>query len=203
MKKYIKYIILIITIILLIWVCYALYNKLMISKISKLLLKNDSTNYTLEQTDETTTIIKVNGTAFLAETDYSLVWISEKENKRVVADKNDKIAIITEDPEEKFNVKSLNYTFINEYLENSNLKQKYLGKENECYKVKFTGDGSWKLMILYINSKTGVVEKQEYIFDNDTKNVINFKVTKNNVKLEEVSYPDLTEYDTVNSVNKN
>lgn len=199
MKKYIKYIVLIIAIILLILVIMALYNKLMISKVSKLLSKNDTTNYTLEQTDEETTTIKVKDVVFVSETDDSLIWINEKENKRVIADKNDKIAIVTDKSEDKFKVRSLNYTYINEYLENSNLKQKYLGKENGCYKIRFTGDGAWKSMILYINIENGTVEKQEYNFDNDTKNVINFKVTKNNVKSEDVAYPDLTDYSTANS----
>ena len=97
---------------------------------------------------------------------------------------------------------SLNYTYINNFFDNSNQKFKYIGKENEYYKLQFKEKGSNKITLLYLNKKTNIVEKMVQNSGN-FEFVTKFKVEKNNVSKEKVAYPNLEGYRATNSVNSN
>lgn len=192
-KNIIKIIILVIVVILLVFLGILLYKQLMINKFKNLLEENDSTNYELVQTDgETTTTVKVYGNIYTYEDDNNFVWISEPENTRVIMDKVNKTAIITENPEEALEVESLNSTYLN-YFENDNMTFKYLGTEDIFYKLQFADENLGSVTTFYLNKDTGIVEKMVEEF-NDAQNTYEISVTKDSVTAEETEYPDLSEY---------
>ena len=193
-KKLIKLIILIVVIVLLVVLEILIYNQVQINRFKKILEENDSTNYELIQTDGiTTTTVKVYGNTYTYEDENNYIWISESENLRVVMDKKNKSAIITENPENELKVGSLNSTYL-DYFENDSMKFKYLGEENPFYKLQFTNKSTGNNTIFYLNSETGVVEKIEEIF-NGAQNIYDITVNFECVTAEEVEYPDLSEYD--------
>lgn len=193
-KKLIKLIILIVVIVLLVVLEILIYNQVQINRFKKILEENDSTNYELIQTDGiTTTTVKVYGNIYTYEDENNYIWISEFENLRVVMDKKNKSAIITENPENELKVGSLNSTYL-DYFENDSMKFKYLGEENPFYKLQFTNKSTGNNTIFYLNSETGVVEKIEEIF-NGAQNIYDITVNFECVTAEEVEYPDLSEYD--------
>ena len=190
MKKF-KNIIKIIIIIALIVV----YKKVMINRFINLLNQSNSNNYELVQNDGTTiTTIKVKDGVLLSEDDDTYIWINSIENIRIIMEKNSKIAMITENSEEVFEVGSLNSTYINDYFENDDLKFKYLGKEEDSYKVQFTNKDTEIITIFYIDSDTGIIQKIEENF-NGLEIVSNFEVNFDVVTDEDVAYPDLSEYE--------
>ena len=193
-KKLIKLIILIVVIVLLVVLEILIYNQVQINRFKKILEENDSTNYELIQTDGiTTTTVKVYGNIYTYEDENNYIGISESENLRVVMDKKNKSAIITENPENELKVGSLNSTYL-DYFENDSMKFKYLGEENPFYKLQFTNKSTGNNTIFYLNSETGVVEKIEEIF-NGAQNIYDITVNFECVTAEEVEYPDLSEYD--------
>ena len=193
-KKLIKLIILIVAIILLVVLEILIYNQLQINRFKDILEENDSTNYELIQTDGiATATVKVYGNIYTYEDENNYIWISESENIRVVMDKKNKSAIITENPENELKVGSLNSTYL-DYFENDSMKFKYLGEENPFYKLQFTNKSTGNNTIFYLNSETGVVEKIEEIF-NGAQNIYDITVNFECVTAEEVEYPDLSEYD--------
>ena len=192
-KNIIKIIVIIILIIVLALLCMLIYKKLMINKFVNLLNKSDSSNYELIQSDgTTTTTVKVKDGVLVSEDDDTIIWISENENIRIIMDKNYYSAIITENFEEA-EVGSLNLSYINDYFENSDWKFKYLGKEDDLYKVQFTNKDTGAIVIFYINNDTGVVEKLDEDFGGDEVN-LTFEVSFDVVTDEDVAYPDLTAY---------
>lgn len=193
-KKLIKLIILIVVIVLLVVLEILIYNQVQINRFKEILEENDSTNYELIQTDGiTTATIKVYGNIYTYEDENNYIWISESENLRVVMDKKNKSAIITENPENELKVGSLNSTYL-DYFENDSMKFKYLGEENPFYKLQFTNKGTGNNTIFYLNSENGVVEKIEENF-NGAQNIYDITVNFESVTSEEVVYPDLSEYD--------
>ena len=193
-KKLIKLIILIVVIVLLVVLEILIYNQVQINRFKEILEENDSTNYELIQTDGiTTATIKVYGNIYTYEDENNYIWISESENLRVVMDKKNKSAIITENPENELKVGSLNSTYL-DYFENDSMKFKYLGEENPFYKLQFTNKGTGNNTIFYLNSENGVVEKIEENF-NGAQNIYDITVNLESVTSEEVVYPDLSEYD--------
>lgn len=192
-KKVLKIIILIIAVILLVLLAFLLYKQYWINKFTKILEENDSTNYELIQTDgQTTTTVKVYGKIYTSEDESVFVWISEPENIRVIMDKLNKSAIITENSEEELKVGSLNSTYL-DYFENSNMEFKYLGKEDSFYKLQFTDKNTGYITTFCLNIDTGIVEKIIEEF-NGTQNTYEISVNLDCVNEEEVSYPDLSEY---------
>lgn len=192
-KKILKIIILIIAVILLVLLAFLLYKQYWINKFTKILEENDSTNYELIQTDgQTTTTVKVYGKIYTSEDESVFVWISEPENIRVIMDKLNKSAIITENSEEELKVGSLNSTYL-DYFENSNMEFKYLGKEDSFYKLQFTDKNTGYITTFYLNIDTGIVEKIIEEF-NGAQNTYEISVNLDCVNEEEVSYPDLSEY---------
>lgn len=193
-KKLIKLIILIVAIVLLVVLEILIYNQVQINRFKEILEENDSTNYELIQTDGiTTATIKVYGNIYTYEDENNYIWISESENLRVVMDKKNKSAIITENPENELKVGSLNSTYL-DYFENDSMKFKYLGEENPFYKLQFINKGTGNNTIFYLNSENGVVEKIEENF-NGAQNIYDITVNLESVTSEEVVYPDLSEYD--------
>ena len=125
-------------------------------------------------------------------------WVSEDDSKRVVYDTNYKTAILDEN-DETLEINSLNYTYINDFFENSNQKFKYLGKEDGYYKLEFQEKDSKKVTIFYLNEKTNIIEKEIQNAGN-FELVTEFKVEKNKVSKDEVEYPNLEGYRAGDSV---
>lgn len=193
-KNVLKVVILIIAIILLVIIGILIYKQFWINKFKKILEENDSTNYELIQTDGiTTATVKVYGNIYTYEDEDNYIWISESENLRVIMDKKNKSAIITENPESPLKVGSLNSTYL-DYFDDDTMKFKYLGKENPFYKLQFTNKSTGNNTIFYLNSETGVVEKIEEVF-NGAQNIYDITVNSECVNAEEVEYPDLSEYE--------
>ena len=194
-KNIIKIIIIIALIVVLVLIGIVVYKKVMINRFINLLNQSNSNNYELVQNDGTTiTTIKVKDGVLLSEDDDTYIWINSIENIRIIMEKNSKIAMITENSEEVFEVGSLNSTYINDYFENDDLKFKYLGKEEDSYKVQFTNKDTEIITIFYIDSDTGIIQKIEENF-NGLEIVSNFEVNFDVVTDEDVAYPDLSEYE--------
>ena len=194
-KNIIKIIIIIALIVVLVLIGIVVYKKVMINRFINLLNQSNSNNYELVQNDGTTiTTIKVKDGVLLSEDDDTYIWINSIENIRIIMEKNSKIAMITENSEEVFEVGSLNSTYINDYFENDDLKFKYLGKEEDSYKVQFINKDTEIITIFYIDSDTGIIQKIEENF-NGLEIVSNFEVNFDVVTDEDVAYPDLSEYE--------
>ncbi len=201
-KKFLRIIILIVIAVLLAFLINFTVNKIQENKFKKILKNNDSQNYELVETvngEETKTFVR--DKTLLLEDGNIKTWVSEFDSKRVIYDEERKTAIIDEN-DESLKVNSLNYTYINDFFENSNQKFKYLGKENGCYKLQFKENKSKKITLLYLNEKTNIVEKMIQNAGN-FELVTEFKVEKNKVSKEKIAYPDLTGYRVTDSVNSN
>ena len=136
-KNLLKILILIILIIGLIFITNAIYQKLQSNRFEKILKENDSMNYKLtEIVNGEETNVTVRDNVLLSEEGDTKVWVSEDENKRVIFDDRYKTAVLDEN-DETLEVNSLNYTFINDFFENSNQKFSYGGKEKGFYKLQF------------------------------------------------------------------
>ena len=125
------------------------------------------------------------------------IWVSEFDSKRVVFDEQYKTAILDQN-DESLEVNSLNYTFINDYFDNSNQSFKYLGEEKNCYKIKFK-EGK-NITIIYIGKSSNIVEKMIQNAEN-FEFITEFKVRKNVVSKEDVEFPNLDGYRAYDSVN--
>ena len=192
-KVFFKILILIILIVLMFFLIKFAYNKIQKNKFKKLLKENDCQNYELTETvNGEETKVYVRDKILVMENGNIRTWVSEFDSKRVVFDTEYKTAILDENDED-LEVNSLNYTYINDFFENSNQKFKYLGTENNHYKLQFKEKGSDKITILYLNIKTNIIDK---MVQNAGKFelVTEFKVEKNKVSKDEVAYPDLEGY---------
>ena len=193
-KKNLKIVILIIAIILLVIIGILIYKQFWINKFKKILKENDSSNYELVQTDGiTTSTVKVYEDIYTYEDENNFIWISETENLRVIMDKVNKSAIITENSESALKVGSLNSTYL-DYFDNDTMKFKYLGKEDSFYKLQFENKSTGNITIFYMNIDTGIIEKIEKLF-NGAQNNYEIKVKFDCVTSDDVAYPDLAEYD--------
>ena len=120
---------------------------------------NDANNYELtEIVNDVETKVYVRDKILFSENGNTKTWVSEFDSKRVIFDDRYKTAILDEN-DDSLEVNSLNYTYINNFFDNSNQKFKYIGKENEYYKLQFKEKGSNKITLLYLNKKTNIVEK--------------------------------------------
>lgn len=199
-KKIFKILILIIFAILLVFLINFSYNKIQSNRFKKILEDNDCLNYELtEIVNGEETKVYVRDKILFSITGSVKTWVSELDSKRVIFDEEYKTAILDEN-DDTLKVNSLNYTYINDFFENSNQKFKYIGKENNYYKLQFTEKGSKKITILYLNEKTKIVDKMVQNAGN-FELVTNFKVEKNKVSKDEVKYPDLGGYRASDSVN--
>lgn len=159
-KNVLKFIVLIIAIALLIWIGILIYKQIWISKFENMLKKNDSTNYELVQTDgKSSTTVRVLDNVYTLDDETNFIWINETENVRIVMDKENKLAMITENPENKLEVKSLNATYIEKYFENDSMNFKYLGKEDNFYKLQFEDKNTGFITIFYLNKDSKIIEK--------------------------------------------
>jgi len=198
MKKIIRIVTLIILILILIILIKLGIDKITKNKFKKILEKNDSNNYELtELTDDEENIVKVNNKILRSENDDTIVWVSEFDSKRVVVDKNKKIAVLTQN-DNNLRVSSLNYTYLQDYFNNSDEKFKYLGKEENFYKLSFINKKSGRIVYLYINKDTGIVEKMIGEL-NGFQIVTIYEVKLNSVSKTEIEYPDLTDYEIIMS----
>ena len=204
-KKIFKFILFVIIIIGLIFLAYFIFNKIQENRFKKILKENDSYNYKLTEInggEETNVIVRDN--TLLSESGDIKIWMSEEENKRVIFDEKYKTAVLDEN-DETLEVNSLNYTFINNFFENSNQRFQYKGKENGYYILQFKEKGSKKITLLYLSEKTKNIEKMLQNPGN-FELVTEFKVEKNKVTKKEIEFPDLEGYrasDSVNSRAKN
>ncbi len=198
-KNILKILILIILAILLVSLLNFAYNKIQKNKFKKILQDNDCLNYELtEIVNGEETKVYVRDNVLLMENGDIKTWVSEDDSKRVVYDTNYKTAILDEN-DETLEINSLNYTYINDFFENSNQKFKYLGKEDGYYKLEFQEKDSKKVTIFYLNEKTNIIEKEIQNAGN-FELVTEFKVEKNKVSKDEVEYPNLEGYRAGDSV---
>ena len=136
-KNIVKILILIILIIFLIFLTFIILNKFQENKFKKMLKDNDAVNYKLtETTNGVETKVYVRDKILLSESEETITWVNELESKRIIVDEEYKTAILDQD-DENLKVNSLNYTYINDFFDNSNQSFKYLGKEDGCYKIQF------------------------------------------------------------------
>lgn len=199
-KKILKNIILIILIIFVIFLVSFVYQKIQENKFKKILKNNDSNNYELtEVVNGEETKVYVRDKILFSESGNTKTWVSEFDSKRVIFDDEYKTAILDEN-DESLKVSSLNYTYINDFFDNSNQKFKYIGKENGYYKLQFKEKGSKKITLLYLNEKTNIIDKMVQNVGN-FELVTEFKVIKNNVSKDMVAYPNLEGYRASDSVN--
>ncbi len=198
MKKIIKVIILIIVLVLIVLLGMFVYNKYMKFKFKKMLTEHDSRNYELtEKFNGGETNVKVCGGVLISEDDSEIVWVDGVKGKRVILDKNSKIAVVTEKSDD-LSVVSLNHTYIKNYFENIGVKFKYLGKEKDFYVLQFTTKKTGIVNLFYINQNTKLIEKVVEK-DNNAETVTEFDIKLDSVSKSEVAYPDLSEYSIVNS----
>ena len=199
-KSIFKFLILFIFIVILAFLTIFIFNKFQKNKFKKILKENDSYNYKLTEIvggDET--FVTVRDNTLLSEDGDTKIWMSEEENKRVIFDEKYKTAVLDEN-DENLEVNSLNYTFINEFFENSNQKFKYNGKKNGYYILQFKEKGSKKITLLYLNEKTKNIDKMIQNSGN-FEFVTEFKVEKNKVTKDEIAFPNLEGYRASDSVN--
>lgn len=201
-KKIIKLFIIVIAVIIIAIVINLIYKNFIKFKMKNILAKNDSINYELiEKYGDEEVSIKVYADTLISEYNDNITWINSEQGKRVILDKKYKMAILTEN-DNNLKVNSLNYTYLNEYFENSREKFKYLGKENSYYKFQFTNKDTKIVTILYLNKDINSIEKMIRKI-NDSEEVITFDVKKNSVSKKEVEYPDLSEYEVTYSSSTN
>lgn len=199
-RKIFKFLLMLILIIGLAFLVYFIFNKSQEGKFKKILKNNDCYNYKLtEIVNEEETNVIVRDNTLLSENGDVKIWMSEEENKRVIFDEKYKTAVLDEN-DENLEVNSLNYTFINDYFENSRQKFKYGGKKDGHYKLEFKEKGSGKITILYLNEKTNIIDKLVQNAGN-FEMVTEFKVEKNKVTKEEIAFPNLEGYRASDSVN--
>lgn len=192
-KHILKIIILIIIFISVIVVTFFIFGKIQKNKFKKMLEESDANNYELtEIVNGEETKVFVRDKVLLLENENTKTWVNELESKRVVFDEQYKTAIMDEDDEE-LKVNSLNYTYIQDFFENSNQSFKFLGKENGYYKLQFKEKGSNKITLLYLNEKTKLIDKMVQNAGN-FELITEFKVEKNSVSKDEVALPDLEGY---------
>jgi amino acid permease len=198
-KIIIKLIIIVVLVLVGIFVGNFAYGKFVKHKFKKILKENDSSNYELIQfANDEETDVWVRDEKLLSKNESSIIWESELDSKRIVMDSNAQIAIITEG-DENLQVNTLNYTYINDFFENSNQSFKYLGKEDGYYILEFTNKKTKLITTLYLNIETNIVDKMI-----ESRNGIdfetNFEVKINSVSSSEVEIPDLTDYHVEDSV---
>ena len=200
--KGLKIVVLIILVILLIFFVIFAVQKIQEDKFKKILENNDSSNYELTEIVNGEEVkVYVRDKILLSEDKKTRTWVSELDSKRVICNDEYKTVIIDENDDE-LKVNSLNYTYINNFFENSNQKFKYLGEENGNYKLQFKEKDSGRITLLYINKETNIVEK---MIQNSGKYefVTEFKVEKDKVSKDEVAYPNLEGYRVYDSADSN
>ena len=203
MKKFIKkFLIIIVLIFILIFIGIFSFRKYQRYSFKKILVDNDATNYELIETvNDSVITVKVKDRVLLSTEDEIITWVNELEKRRIVVDEEYKTALITENDSE-LKVNSLNYTYINDYFENSNQKFKYLGEKDGYYIVEFTEKATKNKSILYINKDTKIVDKFEQVLDgyDFTRE---FEGNKNSVSNLEVEEPNIDNYRIYDSVSSN
>ena len=146
-KNILKIFILIILIIGLIFLTGLIYQEIQKNKFQKILKENDASNYELVENINGEEIkVYVRDKVLLSEDGNTKIWLSEFEQKRVIFDDEYKTAIFDENDEE-LKVNSLNYTYINDFFENSNQSFKYIGKDKGYYKIQFKEKESDKIRL--------------------------------------------------------
>lgn len=196
-KKIIKISLLIILFLLLILLIIFLISIGIKNKYKKILIENDYNNYELSEiTDgEEISSCKVKNNVILVEDATSSIWISSKAKKKIILNTDKKTAMVEEG---EFKVVSLNYSYINNFFEDSNMKFKYLGKKDGFAVLSFTNKTTLLVTELYLNLETNLVEK---IIEREeiASRTIEYKIKVNSVSDEEVKEPDLTEYYVINN----
>lgn len=201
-KKFIKFLILIVLIILIVFLINFIYQKIQKDRFKKMLQKNDATNYELtEIVNGEESKVYVRDKILLSQNGNTRTWVNEFKSRRIIFDEEYKTAIVDEN-DDNLKVNSLNYTYVNDYFENSNQSFKYIGKENGCYKIQFKEKASGKITIIYINEKTKIVDRMVQNVGN-FEFVTEFKVKKNKVSKSDVELPDLEGYRAYDSVDSN
>ncbi|MCI8309761.1 MAG: hypothetical protein HFJ45_06210 [Clostridia bacterium] len=201
-KFIVKLIIIIILISIGIFIGNFAYGKYIRNKYKNILKDNDAVNYEMTQySNGEETNIFVKDKILLSRNNNIETWVSEIESKRIIADTSSKIAIITEN-DNNLKVNTLNYTYINDYFENSRQKFKYLGKNDDYYFLEFKDKKTKIITTLYLNRKTNLVDKM-IESSNGIEFEIKYKINLNSVSNEEVKCPDLTDYHFETSVSSN
>ena len=199
-KKFLRFIILFIIIVITMLLVRFFYVKIIKNKFKKILIKNDTINYEmLEKVDNEENNIKVKDKKILLQNGNNKTWISELDGKRIIMNTESKIAIITENDKE-LKVNSLNYTYINDYFENSSLKFKYLGKKDEYYLLRFTDKKTNIVTCFYLNEKNNLIEKLVKTVNNGAESISTFEIKINSISNKDVEEPDLTDYHVRDSV---
>jgi hypothetical protein len=178
------------------------YKKFNVYRFKKILEENDYTNYSLVETsNDTVTYVYVRNGVLLSTCDDTTTWVSVNENKRVIFNETYKTAIVDENDDE-LTVHSLNYTYINNYLEEASQKFKYLGKHDGYFVLQFTNKKTNVVTVLYLNAETHfidtmIVDSSGYDFE------ANFEITVNKVTPEDVQMPNIDDYTYENSSSSN
>ena len=202
MKMVIKFFLIIVFLFCLIFGIYFIYQKIEEHRFKKILQDNDAMNYELtEIVNGEETKVFVRDKTLLIEAGDTKTWVSEFEEKRVAFDDEYRTAIIDMN-DESLKVNSLNYTFINDYFDNSNQVFKYLGNENGYFKLQFREKESKKITLLFLNEKTNNIDKMVQNAGN-FEFITEFKVEKNKVSKEKIQFPDIDGYRVYDSVNSN
>jgi hypothetical protein len=177
------------------------YGKFVKNKFKKILQNNDASNYELiEYSNDEENSVWVRDKILFSKNGNTEVWISELDAKRIVMDTSRKTAMITENSSDfDIKVNTLNYTYINDFFENSNQKFKYKGKSDGYYLLEFTNSKTGIVSTLYLNTETNIVDKVIEVADEITYE-IDYEVKVNSVSKEEVEIPDLTDYLVQDSV---
>ena len=193
-KNVLRLVIFIIVIIVILLSIIFAYKKIVKNRFKKILMKNDSTNYELLENSNNEEInVKVKDKKILLQSGDNITWVDELESKRIIMNSKNKIAILTEN-DSNLKVNSLNYTYINDYFENSKEKFKYLGKKDGCYLLEFTNKQTGIITCLYLNVEKNIVEKVVKKSNNGSEFISKFEVKINTVSNKEVEVPDLTGY---------
>jgi len=201
-KNIIKIIIVVVLVICLVILGYFIYEKLQANRFKKMLQESDSNNYKLtEIVNDVETEVYVRDRILFSKVGNTRTWVSEFDSKRVIFDEEYK-TVITDVNDDNLKVNSLNYTFINDFFDNSNQSFNYLGEEDGCYKVQFTEKGSKKITLLYINKDSKDVEKMIQDAGN-FELITEFRVEKNTVSKDEVELPNLEGYRVYESSSSN
>ena len=201
-KNTIKIIIVVILIIALVFIGYLIFEKLQENRFKKMLQENDANNYKLtEIVNGIETEVYVRDKVLFLKNGDTRTWVNEFESRRIIFDEEYKTAIVDE-KDENLKVNSLNYTYINDFFDNSDQSFNYLGEENGCYKIQFKEKGSKKITLLYINKDTKDVDKMIQDAGN-FEFVTEFKIEKNTVSKEDIELPDLEGYRAYESSSSN
>lgn len=201
LKTFFKILILIVLIIALFFIGYTIYQKIEENKYKKILQDGDATNFKItEIINDDETNIYVRDKILLIDSGNTKTWVNESESKRVSFDEKYHTVIIEKDVD-NLKVNSLNYTYINDFFENSNQVFKYLGKENGNIKIQFKEKGNKKITVFYIDEKLKTMVKMIQNVDN-FETITDFKIEKNSVSKQEVELPDLENYRVYDSAEK-